>query len=115
MELTGKIKVIFDEKTFPSGFSKREFVITTDEKYPNDIMFELLKDKGSLINPFQSGDLVKVSFDLRGKEYNGRYYNSVVAWKIEAAGAGSQPAQAYTQAPPLPPPPSMDGDDDLPF
>ncbi|MFY7971027.1 MAG: DUF3127 domain-containing protein [Flavobacteriales bacterium] len=114
MELAGKIKVIFEEKTFPSGFNKREFVITTEEQYPNDICFELLKDKTAIVNNFKSGDRVMVRFDIRGREWQGKYFNSLVAWKIDAAGNGPQ------ESVPPPPPPSMedyasDTEDDLPF
>jgi len=45
-ELTGKIKVLHDEKTFNSGFTKREMVVTVpDGDYPQDISLEFLKDK----------------------------------------------------------------------
>jgi hypothetical protein len=117
MELIGKLKVIGEEQTFPSGFSKRAFVITTEEQYPNDIQFELLKDKGSLINSFKNGDRVKISFDIRGKEYNGKYYNNLVAWRIDNADAqGSNGGGAPNFPPPAADsfaPPSAD--DDLPF
>jgi single-strand DNA-binding protein len=115
MELIGKIKVIFDEKAFPSGFTKREFVLTTEEQYPNDIAFELLKDKGALVNAYKAGDRVKVQFDVRGREWQGKYFNSLVAWRIDNAAA-----TADAGAPEMPPPPPMESfsapeDDDLPF
>jgi hypothetical protein len=47
MEIIGKVKLIRDEQSFASGFTKREFVITTEEQYPQDIQFELLKEKGT--------------------------------------------------------------------
>jgi hypothetical protein len=111
MELTGKIKVLGEEKSFPSGFTKREFVITTEEQYPNDIQFELLKEKGALIDAYKLGDRIVVSFDIRGREYQGKYYTSLVAWKLQSAGvAGSAPA-------PQPAPASFGEPepDDLPF
>ncbi len=115
MELTGRIKLIRDEQTFPSGFTKREFVITTEEQYPNDIQFELLKEKGNLITAFKEGDRIKISFDIRGREWQGKYFNSLVAWKVETAGAATS---ASAPMPPAPvesfnAPPAMD--DDLPF
>lgn len=115
MELVGKIKVIFDEKSFSSGFTKREFVITTEEQYPNDIMFELLKEKGAMVNGMQPGERVNVKFDIRGREWQGKYFNSLVAWKVESLNG--QTADAGSSAP-LPPPPSPIDDpieDDLPF
>ena len=125
-EATGTIKVIMDLQTFDSGFTKREFVVTTQEQYPQDLKFELVKDRTSLIDSFNQGDKVKVSFNLRGNEYNGRYYVNLGAWKIENDApvnmpppmdpipgtqpvAGPTPAPAPSSAPPLP------EDDDLPF
>lgn len=92
-ELEGTIKVIMDIQTFGSGFTKREFVITTDsEKYPQDIKMEFVKDKTSLLDGYKPGQRVKVGFDLRGSEHNSRYYVNVLAWRIQTAdGSGSSP------------------------
>ena len=94
-EISGKIKVIEDTQTFGSGFTKREFVVTTnDAKYPQDIKFEIVKDKCALMDNFSKGQDVSVNFDIRGNEYNGRYYVNLNCWKIQAAGGqGGQPAQ----------------------
>jgi len=59
-ETTGAIKLINDIQTFSSGFEKREFVITTDEKYPQDIKLELIKDDVVKTDQFKVGDNVKV-------------------------------------------------------
>jgi hypothetical protein len=89
-ELTGSIKEIFDEKTFGSGFNVREFVVTTDaDKYPQDICLQCVKEKVEMVNKLKKGEKVKVSFDLRGREYQGRYFVNLNAWKIEGAGASS--------------------------
>ena len=119
-EATGTIKLIMDTQTFDSGFTKREFVVTTKEQYPQDLKFELVKDRISLIERFSTGDDVKVSFNLRGNEFNGRYFVNLGAWKIDANVAvttpppmdpipGNSPAPEPTSVPPLP------EDDDLPF
>lgn len=90
-ELSGKIKLIEETKTFGSGFTKREFVVTTsDSKYPQDIKFEIVKDKCTLMDQFSAGQDVVVNFDVRGNEYNGRYYVNLNCWKIQAAGAPQQ-------------------------
>lgn len=114
MELIGKIKVLGEEQTFPSGFNKRAFVITTEEQYPNDIQFELLKDKTSVLNGYQMGERIKVFFDIRGREYQGKYYNNLVAWRVDRAGVEN----AAPSTPPAGPPPeafASPADDDLPF
>ncbi|WPJ98022.1 DUF3127 domain-containing protein [Coraliomargarita algicola] len=88
-ELTGTVKEIFDEKTFGSGFNVREFVVTTDaDKYPQDICLQCVKEKVEMVNKLNKGEKVKVSFDLRGREYQGRYFVNLNAWKVEATGAG---------------------------
>lgn len=87
-ELSGTVKLIFDEQTFGSGFNKREFVVTTKEdKYPQEIKFECVKDKVELVNNLKPGDEVKVTFDVRGREWQGKYFVNLAAWKVEAAGA----------------------------
>jgi hypothetical protein len=113
MELTGKIKLINDIQTFDSGFSKREFVITTIEQYPQDVKFEVVKDKCSILDKYGPGNDVKVSFNIRGNEYNGKYYVNLQAWKIDNA-ENTAPANSGAPSPsfesPIP-----DGGDDLPF
>ncbi|MFC1467188.1 DUF3127 domain-containing protein [Verrucomicrobiota bacterium] len=97
-DLTGKIKLIQDAQTFSSGFTKREVVVTVEDgKFPQDINLEFLQDKVGLLDTVAIGQEVKVSFDIRGREYNGRYFNNLVGWKIEA-GAG---ASAGDDMPPL--------------
>ncbi len=119
MDLSGKIKVLMDTQTFNSGFQKREFVVTTQEQYPQDLKFELVQDKVAALDGYAAGDMVKVAFDIRGNEYNGRYYVNLRAWKLEKEGSASA-APAAGQAPPpsmndLPPASESDGADDLPF
>ena len=81
---TGIVKLIEDTQTFESGFQKREFVVTTEERYPQDIKFEVTKDKVELLDSLSVGDAVSVSFNLRGNEYNGKYYVNLQAWRIES-------------------------------
>jgi hypothetical protein len=70
MEVQGKIKLIDETKTFGNnGFRKRELVITTEEQYPQHIMIEFVQDKTELLNNFQVGQNVKVSINLRGREW----------------------------------------------
>ena len=70
-ELTGTVKEVFPEQTFSGGFTKREFVVTTDEKFPQDIKFECVKDKISILEPVKANDRITVSFDIRGREWKG--------------------------------------------
>jgi single-strand DNA-binding protein len=135
-EIKGKIKVLFDRQDFPSGFFKRDFVITTNDQYPQDIKFGALKERVEQLDGLSVDDEVTVKFDVKGREYNGNYYVDLNAWRIER-GASGQGAQAVSieghssqtsqdSAPnvtsaPLPEvaavelSSSADSDDDLPF
>ena len=104
LNITGKVKVIMDEVSFPSGFSKREFVVTIDEdsKYPQDIKLELVKDKCSLLDAVNEGDTVDVGYNLQGNEYNGKYYPTLRAWKINCLEAGAEAGSSGGQEAPSP-------------
>ena len=93
-EASGTIKLINDIQSFASGFTKREFVVTTGDKYPQDLKFEVVKDKCAMLDAFEPGQAVQVSFDIRGNEYNGKYFVNLSAWKIQGAGEGAPPANA---------------------
>lgn len=89
MEVTGKIQKIDEAKTFGAkGFKKREVVILTNEQYPQPIMVEFVQDKCDLLNNYKAGQDVKISINLRGREWTSpqgevKYFNSVQGWKIE--------------------------------
>lgn len=112
LKINGKVKVIMDTQTFDSGFSKREFVITTQEQYPQDVKLECIKDKTSMLDSLSAGDDVDVSFNVRGNEYNGRYFVNLQAWRIEKGAPGAAPTP---EAPDTSLEPLAEGEDDLPF
>jgi hypothetical protein len=88
-ELTGTIKSIAETQSFASGFTKRQFVVTTDDdKYPQDIPLEFVKDGCARLDAYDEGDGCKVSFNIRGNEYNGKHYVQLSAWKIEKTDGG---------------------------
>jgi len=95
-EVKGKIKVLYDRQDFPSGFYKRDFVITTNEQYPQDIKFGALKERVDQLNGLVEGDEITVKFDVRGREYNGNYYVDLNAWRIER-GVQGQPTQSNNE------------------
>ena len=123
-EIEGTVKVISEVQTFASGFSKREFVVEVEDgNYPQSIKFECVTEKTSLTDGLSMGDPVKESFDIRGNEYNGKYYVNLNAWKLEkAGGASAPPAEGgfSNDGPPahLSEPPAdygKESDDDIPF
>ncbi|MDF7824241.1 DUF3127 domain-containing protein [Pontiellaceae bacterium B12227] len=115
-DLTGKVKLIQDAQTFGSGFTKREMVVTVEDgKYPQEINLEFVQDKVSLLDTVQVGQEVTVTFDIRGREYNGRYFNNLQGWKIQTGAA----APAAEDKPPVAdkdvPADFDEYEDDIPF
>ena len=123
MEIIGKIKWVDETKEYGSkGFKKRELVITTEEQYPQNILVEFVQDKCDLLNSFQIDQQVKISINLRGREWTNpegqvKYFNSVQGWRIEKI------TDQVLEKPPLPPPTPFESEegedkeveDDLPF
>ena len=127
MEVQGKIKLIGETQTFGSnGFQKREVVVTTAEQYPQSIMVEFVQDKTDLLNNFAAGQDVKISINLRGREWTNpqgeiKYFNSIQGWRIENMAATAGPGSP--DMPPMPPEEAFqpadniktEAEDDLPF
>lgn len=130
MEIIGKAIAALPVK---SGVSKktgeqwqsREYVIETQEQYPKKICFEVFgTDKLQEFN-ISNNDLIKVHFDITAREYNGKWYNSIRAWKVEhvnpdgsAVGTTATPAAAtapQTPAPAVAATTTHASDEDLPF
>lgn len=91
---TGTVVHIGDIQEFGSkGFYKRDLVLSNpDDQYPQKVPFECAKQAADRVTELglEVGDTVKVTFDLRGREYNGRYFGSIAAWKVEAVGGVSR-------------------------
>lgn len=87
MEIQGRIKMLGSTQTVGSGgFRKRELVITTEEQYPQHLLVEFVQDKCDLLNAYQVGQQVKVSINLRGREWvnpqgETKYFNSIQGWQ----------------------------------
>ena len=125
MEVQGRIKMIGDTQSFGSnGFRKREIVVTTEEQYPQHIMVEFVQDKTDLLDSYKVGQQVKISINLRGREWvnpqgETKYFNSIQGWRIEVLQAESPsgnlppvpPMEAFEPAGDL----NEDEHDDLPF
>ena len=120
MEVQGRIKLIGDTQTFGNnGFRKREVVVTTEEQYPQHLMIEFVQDKTDLLNNYQVGQQVKVSINLRGREWvnpqgETKYFNSIQGWRIdslEQSGTPEPPPPLVTADPVIdedkPSPPAM--------
>jgi single-stranded DNA-binding protein len=124
MEVTGKIKVVNPEQQVSASFKKRELVVATEEQYPQFISINFVQDKCDLLNNYNVGDAVKVSINLRGREWTNpqgetKYFNDIQGWRIEkmqteapaAQMAPMPPAEAFAPATNF----NEEEHDDLPF
>ena len=112
MELTGKIIEVLPEKSGTSArgpWRKQEYVVEIPGDYPKKVCFMVWGDKIDELQ-IQEGQELTVHVDLESREYNGRWYTDVKAWRVERS------AQDDDSAPPVrsdePPPPT---DEDIPF
>ena len=143
MEITGKIIAVLPERSGVYARTGTEwrcasYVLETLEQYPRKMNFEVFGvDKIQQFN-IQVGETMVVSFDIDAHEYQGRWFNSIRAWKVDrnlqaaaqpgapvapdapfaaapAAQAPFPPASAAPAAPSASPLPAADAGDDLPF
>ena len=128
LELEGTIRQKMGVQSGTSArgaWAKQEFVVDfPDGNYTSQACFTAWgQDKVQELDKYQVGDRVKVSFNLKGREFNGRWYNDLQIWRISPAGAAQPAAPAPTPAAPAPvaPAPTLDdmpgedAQDDLPF
>jgi hypothetical protein len=98
-------------------WKKQDFVIETNEQFPKKVCFTLFGDKIGLIDGITEGTEIEVFFSLESRDFNGKWYHNINAWKIENAGTAN-PARNF---PPefsvadIPPEPADDSGNDLPF
>ena len=118
-EIVGRLHKKFDTESKTATFQAREFVIEVDDgRYPQMVKFQLVQDKCDEIDKFNENDNVRVHFNLRGREWQGKYFTNLNAWRIESgAPAGAAPAGAATgDFPTLDDAPATSAvEDDLPF
>lgn len=123
MEIKGKIIVVLPERGGVSQAGKewmtQEYVLETEDRYPRKMSFSVFGAERIAQFNIKLGEVLTVKFDIDCKEYNGRWYNSITAWKVER-----EEMPAETSAPAVPPPSSdifnqQQNDepkkDDLPF
>lgn len=126
LSIKGRIKTILPPESGTSkagkAWRKQSFVLDTGAQYNPDVCFGVFgDDKMDMLAKYSPGSEVEVSFNISSREYNGKYYHNIDAWKIEAIGGAAAPTNSAP--PPMEEPPSAmstqdlssDDDDDLPF
>ena len=107
MEISGKIIQVLPEQGGVSKTSGKEgklqaYVLETQEQFPKKVHFEVFGEDRIKANPCQLDDVVTVSFDIESREFNGRWYPSIRAWKIQQGVVEAAPAvQAVPAAQPV--------------
>ena len=134
-EITGRLAEKFETQKVSDRFQKREFVLeikstgATGYEFVDFIKFQSTQEKCSLLDQFNVDDMVKVSFNLRGRKWerDGQvsYFTNLEAWRIEkiqtengepAIGSPAEDSVTDQDAPfPTQPPENDSGFDDLPF
>jgi len=117
-EIEGKVHRIGErEQKGSKGFTVRELVLeTTSGTFTEYPAFQLTQDRCDLLDAYTLGEQVKVHFDVRGREWNGRYFTNLNCWKIERAQAEPAPNPFQTPAQPAQPaPPTPEQEQEIPF
>lgn len=104
MEIIGKIKVIGQTTFVNTSFKRRELVVVTSEQYPQTIAISFVQDKCGILDNYHQGQEVRVSINLRGREWTNtqgevKYFNDIQGWRIEAVGEQSSTEQQQAQVP----------------
>ena len=99
LEITGKLIKILDEESGTSKagkeWKKQSFVIDTGAQFSPEVCFSLFGEKKTtMLQDVRPGEEIKVAFNLSSREYNGKYYHNIDAWKIEKTSGGTQQASA---------------------
>jgi hypothetical protein len=96
MDIVGKIIQVLP---LQEGISKtgnpwksQSYVLETQEQYPRKVCFEIFGEDRIKNNPCNVDDVVTVSFDIESREYNGRWYTSIRAWRVQQGNMLSQSA-----------------------
>ena len=121
MDISGKLVQVLPTQTGMGKngeWKKCSFVIETADKFPKKVCIIAWKDLVDQVQKLSEGSQLTVSFDVESREYNGKWYTDVKAWKIASGGAApSSPSYSSnrSEAPaPVSEPPAMETDD-LPF
>ena len=92
-EIEGKVHKIFETESKTASFQAREFVIIISESnYTQHIKFQLTQDRCGIMDKYKEGEMIKVFFDLRGREWNEKYFTNLNAWRVEAANQEAESA-----------------------
>jgi len=120
-EITGTLVKKYETETKGESFRVRDFVIKANDggQYDNFVKFQTTQDRTAIIDDYNEGDEIKVHFDLRGRQWQEKYFTNLNAWRIEsmstAAAAPPAAADDFSDFPAAGEEPAAEATDDLPF
>ncbi|MEL7162428.1 MAG: DUF3127 domain-containing protein [Bacteroidota bacterium] len=119
-EITGTLVKKYETETKGESFRVRDFVIKANDggQYDNFVKFQTTQDRTAIIDDYNEGDEIKVHFDLRGRQWQEKYFTNLNAWRIESlntATAAKPAGEDFSDFPSADEEPSAEATDDLPF
>jgi hypothetical protein len=118
LEITGKLVQILPEQTGQGQngpWLKQNFILETQDQFPKKVCIVCWNDKAEILKQLKPGDEVKVAINLESREFNGKWYTDVKAWKVETGSGTKNPSDfmpdrevTYNEGP-------SEIKDDLPF
>ena len=123
-EISGTLVKKYEVETKGESFRVRDFVIKANDggQYDNFVKFQTTQDRTAIIDDFNEGDEIKVHFDLRGRQWQEKYFTNLNAWRVEslskaaaAAPDGGGAEESFNDFPTAGEEPAAEASDDLPF
>ena len=118
LTIKGKVEKILSVESGVSRagneWKKQEFVIETGDQFPRKVCFTLFNEKTDLIKGLEPGQEIEVSFSIESREYNGKWFHNINAWKIDPADHEMPEPPPDFSDEDIPPEPSEEPDN-LPF
>lgn len=120
LDISGKVVLVLPEQTGTGKngqWMKQDFIIETQEQYPRKVCFSAWGDKTAVVKSLKPGVMINVSFNAESREFNGKWYTDLKAWKIDLSSDSAQEVPPPAQFDVLEPLGSAENDEpnDLPF
>ena len=120
MQVAGKLIVVNPTQVVSEKFSKRTFVVETEDKFPQQIEFQLTQDKCDYLDAYKVGEQVNVSLNIRGRAWTNpqgetKYFNTLEAWRLERLDGNGESIQEKARPDQMKAHAPNEEEDDLPF
>ena len=107
MKLREKVNKVMSTTTYTDKNGdvhyNRDLILITEEAYPKEIAVTFKDGNCKLLDALNPGDIVEVTLDIQSREYNGRYFTSLNAWKLDIIKTVVDNTQQAADTPPTAP------------